>query len=56
MTLRQKYAKAAMQAMVGDPTGEPSIHQIATAAFAIADTMLMYEKQEELDMKKRRNQ
>ena len=54
MTLRQEYAKAAMQAMLSRDA--PGVHELAAAAFAIADAMLMREKVEQEDMERRRNQ
>jgi len=55
MTLRQEYAKAAMQGMMADGICG-SVQSVAQAAFDMADAMLIHEKQEQEDMERRRNQ
>ena len=43
MTLRQEYAKAAMQGMMADGICG-SVDSVAQAAFDMADAMLLFEK------------
>jgi len=58
LTVRQEYAKAAMQGLLSNTqdTNFISLQNIATASFAYADTMLIYEEQEQKEMENRINE
>lgn len=56
MSKREQFAAVAMQALISKTDGSAAAPQVAIAAFAYADAMLMYIDQEQRDTVTRRNQ